>query len=213
MADFVRKYPEVEVEISVWTGQVDPVRDGFDVVVCVGKLADSSLILRSLGAGDAGVFASADYLRRRGTPTKPMDLASHDCVLLRPSGKKGRWALTGPAGVTNVAVHGPIRVDDIFTATAAVVASAGLAVLPLDLPRSQPAARSLVRVLPEHVVVGDPVQLVYPGSRHVPHRVTLFCDALALAASTQCPSRGRISAPQSGKGAKGPRLAGHRTMP
>jgi DNA-binding transcriptional LysR family regulator len=191
IAAFVRKYPDVRVELSVSSRQADPIRDGFDLVMSLGKLADSSLIARSLGTVDAGVFASAAYLRQRGTPRKPSDLTKHQCVLNRPSGKKARWTLNGPSGAETVAVDGGIRVDDLFTTLAAVLADGGLGILPLHLQRTEPSARDIVRVLPNHIVRGEPLQLVYPASRHVPLRITLLSEAIVEAVATRCPTSGK----------------------
>jgi DNA-binding transcriptional LysR family regulator len=193
IATFVRRYPKVQVELCIRGRQVDPVREGFDLVLSVGRLADSSSRVRSLGTVDAAVYGSPTYLRERGTPQRPSDLARHECILYQSAGKKDRWALTGPTGTTVVVVDGHIRVDDLFTATATAANHGGLAVLPVHLPASD--AGTLVRVMPDHVVRGEPAQLVYPASRHVPLRVSLLCDAIVAGASATCPSAdGKLSA-------------------
>lgn len=194
IARFVREYPNVQVELSVSGRQVDPVRDGFDLVLSTGKLADSSAKVRSLGTVDGAVYGSATYLRERGTPRRPSDLARHDCILYRSPGKKDRWSLTGPSGTSIVAVDGHIRVDDLFTAMATAAADGGLAVLPVHLRAADPMAGTLVRVLPDYVVRGEPAQLVYPASRHVPLRVSLLCEAIIEAASTSCPASAKPGA-------------------
>lgn len=188
IARVAREHPGLQIELSLSSRQADPIRDGFDLAVCVGKLSDSSLIVRPLGTVDAGIFASAAYLAARGTPRAPADLAAHDCVLHRAAGKKARWELTGPAGATSVEVSGQLRVDDRFAAATALMADAGLGVLPLHLLASWgPDPQALVRVLEDHVVRGEPAQIVYPASRHVPRRVSLVCEALLAAVTTQCP--------------------------
>lgn len=190
IARFVRQYPKVQVDLSVTGRQVDPVRDGFDLVLSTGKLADSSSKVRSLGTADGGVFGSAAYLRERGTPQRPSDLAKHECILYRSTGKKGRWALVGRHGTNVMSVDGHVRVDDVFTATAVAAANGGLAVLPVHSPGTDPAAGALVRVLPDYVVRGESAQLVYPASRHLPLRVSLLCEAIVATASATCPTAG-----------------------
>ena len=89
--------------------------------------------VRSMAAVDSGIFASPTYLRERGTPRRPGELARHDCILRGGSGKKDRWELIGRGGTVVVAVDGRLRVDDLFTATAAAAAHAGLVVLPMHV--------------------------------------------------------------------------------
>jgi DNA-binding transcriptional LysR family regulator len=189
---FVRRFPEVEVELSVTAAKVDPTRDGFDVVLSIGPLEDSSAIVRRLATLDTGIFASHDYLRERGEPRRPSDLAKHDCILQMRAPPKTRWTLRGPAGTTEVTVHGRIAVDDQASAIAAASAGGGLVVLPLHAPSQAPALR---RVLPDYVVPGETAQIVHAASRHVPRRIALFCDALVDASRTTC-TEGEAAAPR-----------------
>lgn len=187
VAQFVRQYPEVHVEISVTARPVDPTRDGFDLVVSTGRLVDSSAKVRTVATIESGIFASPEYLRTRGTPRRPGELGRHDCILRGASAKRERWELSGPSGKVVVAVGGRIRVDDFVTAIATAVAHGGLVVLPLHFARVDTAAATLVRVLPDYVVAGETAQLVYPASRHVPLRVAMLCEAVLAYAKSSCP--------------------------
>ncbi|WAS96731.1 LysR family transcriptional regulator [Nannocystis punicea] len=187
-ARLARTHPKLRIELSLGRRQAEAVREGFDLAVCVGPLADSSLIRVPLGAMDSGLFASAAYLRERGTPHAPAELASHDCVSCRAEGSRERWVLAGPNGVATVRVSGRIGVDDRSAAAAAVLAGAGIGVLPLHLSRSVERADTLVRVLPDHVVRGEPVHILHAAARHVPRRVRLVCEAIREAALASCPA-------------------------
>ncbi len=210
VARFVRSHPEVHVELSVSGRQVDPLRDGFDLVVSTGRLADSSSKVRTMMSMDSGIFASAAYLRERGVPRRPSDLVRHDCILRGGPGKKDRWELTGPSGKVVVSVDGHIRIDDLSTATAAAVAHGGLVVLPVHAAKGDPAAGLLERVLPDYVIEGETAQLVYPASRHVPIRVAMLCDAIIEFARGNCPADDSAPLPRHGRTAAkrdAPRLA------
>ncbi len=184
VAQFIARHPQVNVELSVTGRQVDPVRDGFDLVIAFGKLKDSSAKVRSIGGMETGVFATPDYLREHGTPTRPFELARHACILRSTSGTKDRWRLSGPGGTVVVPVEGRIRVDDLVGAFAAAAAGAGLALLPVHLPSGYDG--TLVRVLPDHAVRGESLHLLYAGQRHVPLGVKLLCDAIMDHAQHAC---------------------------
>ena len=210
VARFVRSHPEVHVELSVSGRQVDPLRDGFDLVVSTGRLVDSSSKVRTMLSMDSGIFASADYLRERGVPRRPNDLVRHDCILRAGAGKKDRWELTGPSGKVVVTVDGHIRVDDLSTATAAAAAHGGLVVLPVHAAKRDVVAGLLERVLPEYIIEGETAQLVYPASRHVPMRVAMLCDAIFEFARGNCPTDEAPSLPRQARTAarqNGPRPA------
>jgi DNA-binding transcriptional LysR family regulator len=180
---FTRRFPEVEAELCVTAANLDPRRDGFDIVVSVGPLEDASAMVRRLATVDGGIFASNAYLAERGLPRRPADLTKHDCILMARAPSKTSWAMRGPGGMTEVTVHGRITVDDHASAIAVAMAGGGLVVLPLGATAKNPV---LERVLPDYVVPGETAQIVYAASRHIPPRISMFCDALVAAAKAGC---------------------------
>ena len=186
IAAFAQKYPDVEVELCVTAAAVDPIRDGFDVVLSVGSLPDSSAKIRRLGSADAGIFASHAYLAQHGTPRKPGDIPRYECILQSRARKKTTWRLTGPGGSVDVHVHGRITIDDMFSAQVAAESGGGLIALPLHLIDADRGKR-LTRVLPDWIMRGDPVQVVHASAKHLPPRISLFVDALLGEAHATCP--------------------------
>jgi DNA-binding transcriptional LysR family regulator len=179
---FVKQYPDIEIELCVTAAPVEPTRDNFDVVFTIGALADSSAKSRKLGSPDHGIFASPEYLAAHGTPKRPADLARHECVLFSRMKKKTHWRLQGPNGAVDITVHGKITVDDIFAGTVAATSGSGLIILPIHMPNN-----GLVRVLPDWIHRGESAQLLYADARHVPRRISAFCDAVLEHAQGSCP--------------------------
>jgi DNA-binding transcriptional LysR family regulator len=176
---FVRKHPHIHVELAMTGRTVDLVEEGFDLAVRAGRLADSTLIARKLGETTLGVFAAPAYLRRRGRPKSVADLARHDCVLFRGRASRATWSLSGPDGIEEVEVTGAINADDLGVVRSALLAGAGLGLIPMFLALQQ--APQLEHVLPGHAVHGAPLHVVTPGGRHEPARVTLFREFLTAA--------------------------------
>ncbi|HET7545972.1 MAG TPA: LysR family transcriptional regulator [Polyangiaceae bacterium] len=181
VARFVRKYPLVQIEISLSSRFVDLVAEGFDLALRAGKLSDSSLIARKIGVDSLGLFAAPSYLRRRGRPKTVADLASHDCVLFHASHGKSEWQLAGPRGVERVTVRGPLNTDEMGFVQQAVAAGVGIALLPTIGVRLAAAYRKLptpVRLLPEYSVMGNGLYIVSPSSRLPSASVSAFRDFL-----------------------------------
>ncbi len=80
LPDFLARYPEVDVELSLSDRYVDVVDEGFDLAMRIGALQDSSLMARRLAPIRMALCASPDYFQRRGTPQSPDDLKSHECL-------------------------------------------------------------------------------------------------------------------------------------
>src|SRR5688572_22959429 len=94
LAEYLALYPEVQLQVELMDRRVDLVEEGFDVAIRAGALPDSTLIARSLGAaGSLRVYASHDYLRRRGIPRHPRELAEHTCMIMTGQSSPLIWPL------------------------------------------------------------------------------------------------------------------------
>ncbi len=83
VAEFHALHPKVQVSLNLT--DVVPAADaqGFDLIVHIGDLPDSSRVAYPIAPNERFLCASPEYLARRGTPAKPEDLAQHDCLVLR----------------------------------------------------------------------------------------------------------------------------------
>lgn len=178
VARFTRLHPGVHIDVELTGRVVDLVEEGFDLALRAGLLRDSALIARKIGHIESALYAAPRYLARHGTPTQVADLASHRCVLFRATRGRTTWTLSGPSGEESAEVTGPINVDDFTFVRRAVLSGAGIGLLPLFTGRRDIADSRLLRVLPDHIVSGAPLHLVYPSARYVPHRVAVFRDFL-----------------------------------
>lgn len=149
------------------------------MVVRIGTPRDSDLIMRKLVDNRRIIVAAPDYLRRRGTPSKPEELAQHD-FLLFSRGAQTSWRLVHVDGqVADVRVSSRLRCDNGEIAQDWALAGCGLIWKSWIYVASDLAAGRLVQVLPEWRSDPAPVCALFPHYRHMPTRVRLFVDALA----------------------------------
>jgi len=178
---FSRKYPLVHLEIAMSPRRVDLVAEGFDLALRAGKLDDSTLVARKIGADSLGIYAAPSYLRQRGKPKTLAELAQHDCVLFRGINGKAEWRLSGPRGEESVTVRGPVNVDEMSFVQAAVAAGLGIALLPsvgVRLMAKKGDLPSPVRLLPEYALSGGDLSVVSPSARLQTAAVVAFRDFL-----------------------------------
>ncbi|MBL9038078.1 MAG: LysR family transcriptional regulator [Archangium sp.] len=182
---FTRKHPGVRVELSVTSRFVDLVGEGFDLAIRAGKLDDSTLIARRIGSAAAVVMAAPSYLRRKGRPKTVEALAAHDWVLYRGVAGKGTVQLTGPEGAKSLEVISALSSDDLSFCRKAVIAGAGLGLMPVHTAADSISRGELERVLPGWASEGASVYVVLPSNRFVPARVALLRDFLVEQLSKQ----------------------------
>lgn len=182
VTEFTRHYPNVEIETILTSRTVNLVEEGVDVALrAAGKLPDSSLVARKLGPLEADVCASVEYVTQRGAPTKLDDLDDHATVLFRPREGRATWALTDGKQEVQKAMRGSIGSDDFLFVRSAVLAGAGIGLLPRIAVAADLAEGRLVHLLPRWKSVGAFLYFVHPPMRTVPARIEAFREFVAEA--------------------------------
>lgn len=192
---FVERYPHVHVELLLTSRRLDLIEDNVDLALRAGNLEDSTLVGRKLLSTDLALYGAPAYLERRGRPRKPADLAKHACVLFRGVHGRVTWTLHNGNARARVDVAGPIGADDMGFVLDAVLAGAGIGLLPEIRCPDLIAEQRVERVLPAWSFPGGAFHLVHAGSRYLPHRVELLRDFLTerLATCVQVNASGRRS--------------------
>ncbi|WP_375766529.1 LysR family transcriptional regulator [Archangium gephyra] len=178
VAEFLKRYPEVQLELVCTDRSVDLVEEGFDVAVRAGRLADSSLIARRLGDIERAVVAAPGYLAERGAPRNPKELERHDCLVFGAGLEGNVWTLHSGSRSVQVSVRPRLVVNEPDMLRAVALAGAGIALLPTLPSTTDLTSGSLRRILPDWSSSGAPVHAVYPGSRHHSPKVMAFVDFL-----------------------------------
>ncbi len=178
LPEFLAQHPQLHVELSSTDRRVDLVREGFDCVIRVGKLSDSSLIARPLGSLSLVNCASPDYIARYGTPQSLADLAQHQLIhYVSILGSKSAGFEYAANGETHfVAMPGKITVNNSDAYSAACLAGLGIAQIPRIAAQDYLARGQLVEVLPQYCAEAMPVSLLYANRRHLSRRVQAFMD-------------------------------------
>src|SRR6185503_19681893 len=178
VADYMKRHPEVQLEILCTGRQVDLVEERFDVGIRAGVLADSSLVARSLGSVTWFLVATGGYLKRRRRPQAPGDLADHDCLLFGAGSTTVNLRLQRGEQSAQVAITAHLLVSDFDVLHAAASAGVGIALLPAYRCIEDLRVHRLERVLRDWNAPATPVHAVYPTARHLSAKVKSFVEHL-----------------------------------
>lgn len=183
---FCARFPHVRLDVVLTTRRVDLVAERFDAALrATARLEDSSLVARKLRTVEMQLFASPEYLARRGTPRGLPELAGHDLVQFR--GFHGPVHLCGPADTTLRKLTARIVADDFAFVREVLRGGGGIGLLPSILARDDLALGALVRVLPRYLAARSALYFVHPAARHVPPTVTAFRDFVVELLAEQPP--------------------------
>lgn len=178
LPELLAQHPQLQVEISSTDRRVDVIREGFDCVIRVGKLNDSSLIARPLGTLELLNCASPGYLAQVGTPQTLEDLANHQLVhyVTTLGSKSPGFEYTEQGEVKFIPMEGNITVNNSDAYSAACIAGFGIAQIPRIGAEDYLAQGTLVEVLQQYRAQAMPVSLIYPNRRNLSRRVQVFMD-------------------------------------
>lgn len=176
---FMKLNPKLQVELNFEDGYADLVEQGIDVAVRMGRLADSTLGARFLGVNPWVLVAAPEYLKLRGTPRKPADLAKHDALVYSTVQGDARWLFTGADGKQQaMAVRGPLKSNNLSALLAAARGGMGVAALPWYVAHEPVKAGLVQPLLTEWKLPSQEIHAVYPSPRQLPAKVSSFVEWL-----------------------------------
>lgn len=181
LPDFLDRCPNVRLDLSLNDRFVDLIAEGYDVVVRIGWLPDSSLIARKLAPSRHVVCAAPAYLDAHGTPKVPTDLADHNCLTYSNLDRPELWRFTGPGDGSKkhaVKLSGSLTVNNGDILRAAARAGVGIVRLPTFMVGADLKSGRLRPVLSNYRVADTAIYAVYPENRHLSPLVRAFVDHL-----------------------------------
>lgn len=168
LQQFMQQHPELSVEVIVTDRAVNLVEEGIDCALRAVEIsADSALVARKVLTARWLTGASPEYLKRHGIPRNIDELSQHNCIrFISPStGRVREWQFDVNGERISMMPNGNIRMTSLDGAVAAARTGAGVAQVPDVLAYKAIIEGELQPVLTEHIVLGVPVMLVYPGNR------------------------------------------------
>ncbi len=181
IAQFAQQYPDVKLEVDFDDRWVDVIAEGYDVVVRIGALEDSSLIARKLASCPIILCASPAYRTRHGLPDQPSQLPDFPAIIYSQHGQSEEWRYQASNGS-----RGSVRLNRNFAGNSAemqleaCLQGLGIALLPAFVASEHLDSGALLRVLPAFETFPQRgIYALFPQNRHLATRVRLFVDWLS----------------------------------
>jgi DNA-binding transcriptional LysR family regulator len=178
VGDYLKRYPDVQLELLCTGRPVDLVEERFDLGIRAGALADSSLIARSLGAVRWFAVAAPPYLKKRGRPRTPADLAKHALLIFGSAPDSETIRLENGSEAVAISANARVVINDFDLLYEMVIMGLGIAILPAFRCVKELREKKLERVLAPWAPRPTPVHVVYPSTRHVSPKVKSFVEFL-----------------------------------
>ncbi|MGO8057199.1 LysR family transcriptional regulator [Rhizobium johnstonii] len=182
--DFQDKHPDIRVDLNLTDERIDLVREGVDVALRLGPLADSAMKLHALGESHRLLVGAPTYLSVHGRPERPADLSRYETVVMSNVAGSDQLVLTSPDGASlMIPVSGKLRVDHGLAAREAFAAGRGIGPAHLWLVHDLLDDGQLEVVLGDYRPLSVPVSLLIVPERAAIARVRLLVDFLVAEVS------------------------------
>jgi DNA-binding transcriptional LysR family regulator len=178
LPEFLARFPDLRIQLSLSDTVVDLVQEGFDIAIRMGDLTDSSLVARRLVVDRRLVCAAPAYIEQYGLPDHPTQLADHRCLILRNAIAMNDWAFLYDGAVHKIHVDGPFETNSGVAIHEAALAGLGLAPMSSFVVAPDIAAGRLVSCLDDFTASERGIHAVYPHKRHLSLKVRAFLDFL-----------------------------------
>ncbi|MGE5537968.1 MAG: LysR family transcriptional regulator [Gemmatimonas sp.] len=179
---FMRRYPELQVEVTTETPALSLVEAGVDVVVSGKTAPDPGVVHRELGIVEYVICASPEYFRTNGLPKRPQDLANHNCLVHTLFAPK-EWPFKASPRDVVVRVKGTFRSNSSEVLAQAAVAGVGIVRLPRYTVAGEVAAGRLQTIFDGLTRSRQTMRVYFPATKYLPAKTTAFIDFLAAAVS------------------------------
>jgi DNA-binding transcriptional LysR family regulator len=174
LPDFLQQHPDLEIEVVLDDRNVDLVREGIDVALRMGRLADSSLAAKRVTSGRHVVVGTPAYFAKAGEPTEPSGLTAHEAVIYDQGGGGADWSFERDGVEVGVTLKGHLRVSAAEGVRAAVLANAGLAITSEWMFAPEIANGTVTVVLQDWKLPQIDLWAVYPTGRTATAKARIF---------------------------------------
>jgi DNA-binding transcriptional LysR family regulator len=180
LGDFLKEYPEINVNMVLSNRYVELISEGFDMAIRVGELEDSSLRARKITEATQRMVAAPSYFARFGHPQKIDDLNDHKLLHYSNQPSNSVWRITAPSGERRqVRSQGWLTVNDGQSLLNAAVAGLGIAYLPSFIYHEALRDGLVTDAMPELPKENRGIYAIYPPGRFTQPKVRAFIDFLA----------------------------------
>lgn len=174
LKQFLDRYLEIKVDLTMSDHFVDLIGEGIDLAVRIGKFFDPNLISQPIGTFRFVAVASTAYLEKFGEPQVPADLLHHNCIVYTRQTTGNEWHFCG----TTVTVSGNLQVNNTMALYEAVLADIGIGTAPIWSFSKELQNQSVKVVLAAYEPEPIPIQVVYRRGRFQSAKVKCFVDFL-----------------------------------
>ena len=179
MAEFMIRYPDIEIQLTLEDRFVDPIAEGYDLTIRIGSQSQSpNLVVNHIKTVSRIICAAPSYLKARGIPQDINELKDRNCLHYGYLSTGYQWTLVKDGEEKKVNVKGIFCSNNGEVLRDAAVKGLGIVMLPDFILQPALERGDLQVILPDYQAVDLSLWVIYPLNRHLSPKVQLFTQFL-----------------------------------
>ena len=178
--EFLKKYPDITVDLQLSDRLVNLVDETIDVSIRIAELPDSNMIARYLDSARIVCCVSPEYLKQHPVPAHPSDLLSHECILDKNFKEANKWPFLVNGERTTIKVNGRLAVNSARTTRDMVLAGRGVALIPLYAIDNDIKEGRIKIILEQYEAFDLGVYIIYLDRHHLAAKIRAFVDFVSM---------------------------------
>ncbi|MBT9318141.1 LysR family transcriptional regulator [Actinobacillus pleuropneumoniae] len=176
LGQFMTTYPNIQLNIEFSDRRVDVVAEGYDLVLRIGALEDSSIVAKRIARSELVLLASPEYLAKHGTPENLAQLTEHTCLIYE---NHQQWQFTDGDQKVKIKPNAHVISNNGYALLQMTKAGQGIVNLPLFLAKEDINAGRLIEILPQYKQHSIDISVLYPHRRYLSPKVKVLIEFLS----------------------------------
>ncbi len=175
IAEFMTRYQDIKIQLTLEDRFVDPVDEGYDLIIRIGSLPkSSSLVTHYITSFPRVICAAPSYLKAKGIPTTPNELTNHSCLHYGYLATGSQWQLIREEKEYRVSIEGIFCSNNGEVLRDIAVKGLGIVMLPTFIVKRELEREELKIILPDYHAPELTLGVIYPVNRHLSTKIQLF---------------------------------------
>lgn len=172
-------YPLLKIDLLLEDRIINMVEEGVDLAIRIGWLQESNLVAKKICESPMVVFASPEYLAKKGQPKTPEDLQQHSWIGLSIFKASLKWQFERNGQAHNVQLQSSLKTNSVEAVIALAKTGQGISAISQFAIQDYIQSGALQLILTDYHLKASGIYAVYPHREHVPPKVRIFIDFLS----------------------------------
>ncbi|PCJ39778.1 MAG: hypothetical protein COA71_12895 [SAR86 cluster bacterium] len=175
---FLKKYPQLKIEIDLTDVFTKVVVENFDIILTSAHFINSSYNATNINVSEVKVCTSPEFISLYGAPNTPEELVNFNCILPSAHLIPNQWVFFKGKDEIKVQISSNVKINNPLAVRALTLQSVGISCLPLEIVNGDLEKGNMLTILDSYKITPRVLKAIYPENKYLPIKIKKFIDYL-----------------------------------